>query len=1271
MFDITGDDIAALADDDLRALVGRLCEAELRAHGLPTAAVTWGGNQNAKDGGLDVRVALPAGTVTEGFIPRAETGFQVKKPDMPRAAILDEMKPKPAAILRPVIADLAATSGAYIIVSASGSTSDQALSNRKAAMGEAVADCADAPRLALDFYDRNRLATWVRGHAGLIPWVRARIGKAIQGWRSYGCWSYVPAGTDATYLIDDAVRIRTGDKDEGSGLSAADGIDMIRDGLRAPGHVVRLVGLSGVGKTRLVEALFDPSVGTNALDQSLAVYTNVAEGPDPQPAGLASDLIASGARAILVIDNCPPGIHRQLSDIVRGPSTTVSLITIEYDIREDQPEGTDVFTLDTSSPALIGKLIRNRFPDISQTDCRTITESSGGNARVALALAGTIGKNETISGLSDAELFKRLFQQRNDPDAALLSMAQACSLVYSFEGEKLAGDEAELSVLGGLVGKSAEEMFATTAELKRRDLLQARGPWRAVLPHAIANRLAAMALENIPRKKLLTAFVDHGPKRLLQSFSRRLGYLDGSKEARAIAQDWLAPSGLLADVANLDKLGAAMFTNIAPVLPDAVLSALENVILKADEATLQKCRPHVRLLRSLAYEPMQFTRAVALLIRIAKLPIADRLDSTAESVVESLFYIVLSGTHASVRTRLDVVASLLRSSDAADRRLGVKALEAMMKTSHFSAAHGFEFGLRSRDYGYYPPNGQAVRDWFSAVLQVAESFALSEEPSAAPVRKAIGREFRGLWTNAAQTDGLERIARAIAAKSFWREGWIGVRQTRIYAGKGLAPEGLARLVALEELLRPKDLIDKVRGVVLGSGNSSIELDETNEAEGSERNVAAAMTRLAQTVESLGRDVAGDEEAFKVLLPELMVGDGRISGFGRGLGLAAEDPAGIWRAMTTQFAATQTPGPALIGGFLEGVQRRDPSLADTFLDASLDKPELAASFPAFQAYVIIDNKGVTRLHQALDLDKAPIHAYRNLAYGRACDAISAPEFKRLVIAIAGKPNGAPVAMEILSMRLHANGTDKIPPASEVLEAGRALLSAFEFRRTDGRADHEDYELGVVARASLRGEAGKTIVRSLCRKMQVAMARHEIYGHDQDDLIRALFQVHPEEVLDELIGGGKKKQEQSILFIHDLLRFGKSPMDVIPDDVVLRWCDLDPGARYPFAAAIIPPFDQADRLDAQDWKPLTLKLLEKAPDKRAVFREIVTRLQPTSWSGSLATKLESRLKLLEQLDISRMPELTVPRDQAKAWLQQLVESERRSETEEDRARSSRFE
>ena len=85
----------------------------------------------------------------------------------------------------------------------------------------------------------------------------------------------------------------------------------------------------------------------------MAVYTDVADGPDPVPATLVHNLIASRSNAIIVVDNCPPDTHRRLSEASRVPESTVSVITVEYDIREDQPEGTEVFELEASSEDLI------------------------------------------------------------------------------------------------------------------------------------------------------------------------------------------------------------------------------------------------------------------------------------------------------------------------------------------------------------------------------------------------------------------------------------------------------------------------------------------------------------------------------------------------------------------------------------------------------------------------------------------------------------------------------------------------------------------------------------------------------------------------------------------------------------------------------------------------------------------------------------------------------------------------------------------------------
>jgi hypothetical protein len=837
MFDVTPDEIAQLNDADLRELVGRLCEAELATHGLSPAAVTWGGNQTAADGGLDVRVDLPPRLPIEGFIPRPSTGFQVKVPDMPRGAIVAEMRPTGA--IRPVLQRLADEAGAYIIVSSTGSTADSVLRNRRNAMREALDGVANGDQLHTDFYDRTRLATWVRRHPGLITWVKERVGRALIGWRPYGPWSGGGEGVEAEYLLDEKLRVHLGTHRNAPAQSIAHAIDEIRDELAQLGKMVRLVGLSGVGKTRLVQALFDARIGSRPLPPSLAVYTNLSDDPDPQPTGLASDLIATRTRAVIIVDNCPPDLHRRLSDLCGDPSSPVSVLTVEYDVREDQPEGTQVVTLDTSSPEVIERLLQRRYPHLSQVDARTIAEASGGNARIAIALAETVERSETIAGISNDELFQRLFRQRHDSDNALLLAAQACSLVYSFQGEALTGEEAELPRLALLAGQAAPETYRRVGDLLRRDLVQQRGVWRAVLPHAIANLLAARALEDTPYDLINQQLVEGGTERLARSFSRRLSFLHDHPRAVAIAERWLAPNGLLGDITALNDLGRAMFENVAPVLPEAALVALERAGNGDPVVAVTVWRRHLPLLRSLAYDPLLFERTASVLVRAATENTNEREAKEASDTFVSLFTIYLSGTHATIEQRLGVIERLLRSGEAKSRSLGLAALDEVLEATHFSSGHRFEFGARSRDYGHHPRNNEDVTWWYGAALALIGRLALTEGVLKPALRDLLARNFRGLWTSARMHDELENLSRRFAADGFWREGWAACRQTMRFDRDRLTPEATLRLSALEADLKPSNLSEQVRAMVLGERSGGLGLEEID----LDRDIASELDRL--------------------------------------------------------------------------------------------------------------------------------------------------------------------------------------------------------------------------------------------------------------------------------------------------------------------------------------------------------------------------------------------------------------------------------------------
>ena len=1268
MLEITADHIALLSDEDLRTLVGLLCEAELRAAEISAAFVTWGGNQNASDGGVDVRVELPSGKAIDGFIPRPNTGFQVKAMDMLPSEIWDEMRPND--VLRASIARLAEQSGAYVIVSSQGSVADTALRNRRKKMRAALAGLPNPERLSVDFYDRNKVATWVRSHSGLIHWVRNKIGRPLQGWQSYSNWSGAPAGASDEYLVDEKARIRVRTEITDKDHSIREGIQRMRIRLRASRGMVRLVGLSGVGKTRFAEVLFDDRIGNAALDPALAHYTNVAEVPDPQPGTMLSQLIAFKSPAILIVDNCPSDLHKRLAQQCQSAPDTcnVSLLTIEYDIREDLPEETDVIELKAASEDLIESLLASRYAHVTQVDRQRIAEFSGGNARIAIALASTVSRGGSLASLGDEDLFHRLFEQRNPADPNLLRAAEALALAYSFNGVDVA-DDSHLARLGRLVGLSSNEMFRSASELLKRDLAQRRSTWRAVLPHAIANRLAARALASIPFDSIKTELIHDAPEHLCQSFSRRLGYLHESTEATTIVREWLSPDGLLGAVGKLNEVGVRMFRNIAPVLPEDALCAIERTIAAGGGAKV----PYVivglfPLLRALAYEASLFERSVRIMNKVV-VETGDGQAGTEEvtRAFASLFSPFLSGTRATPEQRLRLLRDLLYSPSDRERKLGLTALNAVLKTQDFLSTNSFEFGARARDFGYMPKTREEVLAWYGAALDFVDSLVASRSPLAEAALDIAADHLRGLWTVAGAIDEVEGFCSAVAARGFWPKGWAAVRAIQHFDGTGMPSDFAARLAALETLLRPQDIVQQVRAVVLEKEFVWLNLSLDGAQGRSHEETNEQMEDLART---LGVAIAQDAAGFEDLLPEVMIGEERIFSFGAGLAEGSMDKTGTWQRLVEQFSQTDQKDrrPAVLRGFLHSLGLSDADLTNALLELALDEESLLSCFPALQTSVGIDSRGFQRLMRSLELGKTAIEQYSALTYIRASDDLSAAEFKQLILAIASKPGGHNEAVDILLMRLEHGSNRGQDSEVEIFDAGRELLRRYRFHHVH---DLEDFELGRVARHCLIAESDAEIVREMCFKLRESVANYEALVDQYNDLLSALLTVQPKAALDGLFVGEPRSKKRPRGRSSDLGFFRVRPFDFVEPDSLIRWCEVDPSARFPLAASGIAPFELDTGKMPRTWNPTALRLLESAPDRVAVAEQLIANFSPISTWGSRADVIEASGKLLDDLRQFQDEALNECIAQQRERLSNVVEEERKTDRMMDIERDDRFE
>lgn len=1229
MFEITGNEISQLSDSDLRSLIGLLCEAELRINNLPTAGVTFGGHQDAKDGGLDVRVDVSVSLNPDGFIPRSSTGYQVRKYDMPRSKIIKEMCPDGQ--LRPVITELANSSGAYIIVSGAGSTSYTALKHRRNAMLESTSGIGNANNLKLDFYDQERIAAWVRCYPSLVLWVRQKIRKPMIGWRPYENWANAPGGIEEEYLLDDKIRLYNEANPNSNRMTAINGINELRSILKKPASSVRLIGLSGVGKTRLLQALFDERIADNPLNPSLVFYSDVSNCPNPDPRNFAEHLIALKRPAILAVDNCPPNLHRCLTSVCSVSGSLVSLITVEYDVREDQPEETDVFRLEPATTELIEKLIRNRFDYIGQVDARTVAEFSGGNARIAIALAKNIHRGETITNLQDEELLRRLFIQGNESNSDLMRSAEVCSLVYSFDSQTTSGQDSELVLLGSLIGRSVGELYNDIAELKRRDLVQRRNIWGAVLPHAIANRLASRALENIPQDNLINVFVSGGSKRLLKSFSRRLGYLHQSDVAKKIAEDWLSEKGLLGNVSNLNNLGITLLENIAPVKPLITLEAIERAANGKDEREFtSRSNTHFReftwLLRSLAYDPALFERCIQLICRFALSEGSHENHDSIRDLIKSLFYIRLSGTHATVDQRLGVINQLLNSKSDNEKELGLMLTSAALEATHFSPPYSFDFGARPRDFGYLPNTRKEIHQWFAKFISLTESLAVSDQPIAVKAKILLAKKIRGLW-RAGMFDELERAAKSIIKIRPWNEGWIAVRSTIRFDADKMGAELSSRLQGLEELLKPNTLIEKARTYALSDHGHAFDLadieDETNEK------VSRPFDRAATITRQIGKEVASDEEILNLLLPEFLASDGiRLYSFGQGLAKGCTEPLKIWKKFCNHLSSIDANhrNYGIMLGFLNTLSEINYKLCEQILDDAVTNDMLSVRFPALQTSVEIDSRGVERLKQSLELGLAPIWTYRNLAIGKAHESISDEDLSELLRIIASKPDGLVIAVDILHVRFYGKS---IKYSSSLTSIGQELLARIVFSRENDRRDRMDYELSRIAEVCLIGTGAVPKAKKLCDKLVNALLDYQINFWDYTHLFESIARKQPRVFLDSFLNNcGVSNYHIRRLFADDF-ELSTNPLPQIADEVIIDWCGSNPSTRYPAAATAITAFRQINKENQLEWTPLALTLINKAPNPVAVLNELKRIFRPMSCSGSRADIMQKRLGLLARL------------------------------------------
>ena len=1251
MFEISKDQLRQLNDTDLRELVARLCEAELKNAGAPVSALKWGGAQTAPDKGLDIECCIEDNDFSGDFLPRARTGIQVKKSSMPDSKIKTEMCPDGQ--LRPVFSELARNNGCYIIVSLHDNLVSRKVNAREKTMRKQLEMIKEQSDLQVRFYGCSELANWLRQYPPVQLWVRERLCIPLNGWRPFGRWSITPPCVDDDLICEKGIAIILPGR-EGEKLDILQGIDAIRKLVRTSEKALRIVGLSGVGKSRIIQALFEESVGNNSLDKNLAIYADLGEDVTPSAREVLERLIIEKRSAIIVLDNCPSGIHNQLARHVFS-SSGIRLVTVEYDIQEDRPEVTSVVRINAEGTGIAETLIKRQHPHLGQVNAQRLAEISGGNARLALALADAVSEEESLSGFSNAELFDRLFYQRGIKDTDLLKAAEVLSIVYSFSINPDEGGVDELSVLSGLLGQDRLTLYRAAQTLVDRQLVQKRGNWRAVLPHALSNRLAKKALENIPVHDILDTFQELQNTRLLKSFGKRLGYLHDHTTSQDIVKSWLSPSGLLHDFTQLNDDFIQLLMNVAPVAPEYVLSAIEVQDTGGKTETFFSTKTPFfsvfkNLLITIAYAPDLFERCIVLLARFVLSEMEEK-DNNGQDRFFGLFSLYLSGTEATPDVREKVCRDFLLSENLKEQQLGLRMLKAALQSAHWSSIGTFEFGARPRSFGYNPKTYNEQDQWFMRFISLAleitstKNIELSDQ-----VRSLLANELRGLWKYPGLRTTLGDLAKALNDQRPWLEGWLAVRSIKHYDysnGSNHEISADAELLnELDETLRPRQLADKVRIYVLGQNR--LNLDEEFDFNDDQK-WEKFRKRADQRVYNLGIAVEKEPKVLNEIPQDIFtVQSVYITEFGKGLASRSNDLHTLWESLVgaLELVGDRAHHCNVLNGVLEVIHNRDELLAQRILEEAVQSRTLRRFIVNLQLSVPLNRTGVKRLLRVLDFEDTPSWQFQGLAWHYPLDRLREEDLRDLMLKILDRPDGALTIIHGLHQRLDILEQEKISLSSDLKKIGLVASAALLRHKSD---QCDSYLLSEVLKSCMDETEFPKETSDVFDAYSTCLKKSYGYGSEIKVIETVLAEKATFRFLDLIFFDPGQKD----YYYRKISNEDYRPLSNVNIATLFNWCRQGNfQERLSMISEAIYPFEEETESDSVVLSEQAHAILDATKDPLTVLRNFSAFVHPDVWSGSAADIIAKRCQAFEVLLKHNRSDI---RNMAATQISQIKESE----------------
>ncbi len=650
-FEVNADNIASLKPSSFSDLLRRLLHAEAQQHGIPEVGIHVASTLNAPDGGEDGRISWRGEPNHTRFLPFRLCQFQLKTSNIRPARAGKEVVTNGGEV-KPMVRSVLEQGGHYIMLCAHPYNRQQIEERQRkicsALMEAGLQDPGDQIRIM----EASQIAVWVNAHPPVALWVREKKGLGTPG--GFVTWEFWKGRSEHSVPWVNDPRL-------------TDLCCKLRERVTKPRSVLRVVGLSGIGKSRLcLEALKridDHQIAGRSL-RDFVIYVVQSE-EDMQAAHLVvRELAATGGRAIVVVDDCDFRQHDNLTRLVARQESRLSLLTIDNEI-PSQIDANNTIKLEEAPEIVIETIVDQVARHMQGLDRQRLVRLSEGFPEIAIRIARESKTRRHLTYSTNDELINEFVCGRRPEDKGLLlqsaqriavfgpvrieSTAEAdLGTVQTYGAEySTGGDLARIAGIGRQMTR--EDLYAGIQVLTQRGVCKRSGGLGTIQPRPIAVALAKRQWIEWDKKKWDQVLSGGIGSYLSVSAAQRLAQLNFSDIANNVAEHVCRKDGSFDQGDGIVAQGRAkVLSALAEIAPDAVAQHIDrslNRLVHLHNLTLDVRSSLVRALSTIAFRSRTFMIGARLLLRLA---VAEsklwRAGASRQFV--KLFSPILGGTEA-------------------------------------------------------------------------------------------------------------------------------------------------------------------------------------------------------------------------------------------------------------------------------------------------------------------------------------------------------------------------------------------------------------------------------------------------------------------------------------------------------------------------------------------------------------------------------------------------------------------------------------------------